>query len=89
MGRTRRVNVTLSYPMEAALRVLAERNGMHLTTQAMVLLRHALDATLKTEEVKRQVRVHAAGRTAAEWRQETADEHMVEVLHAKVGEVAQ
>lgn len=84
MARKRRVNVTLTFPMEAALRVEAMRNGLHDSTMACALLRRALDKVIESEEVKRQVRVHVAERTAAEWRQETADEHMVEVVRAKV-----
>lgn len=84
MARKRRVNVTLTYPMAVALGVEAQRNGLHESTMACALLRRSLDKVIESEEVKRQVRLHVAERTAAEWRQETADEHMVGVVYAKV-----
>ncbi len=86
MARKRRVNVTLTYPMGVALAMEAAKAGLHESTMACALLRRSLDKVIESEECKRQVRVHVAGRTAAEWRQETADERMVEVVHAKVSQ---
>ncbi len=84
MARKRRLSITLTFPMEAAIRHEAVRNGLHDSTMACVLLRRALDKVIESEEIKRQVKVHVAERTAAEWRQETADEHMIEVVRAKI-----
>jgi hypothetical protein len=70
--------------MQVALAVEADRAGLHETTMAMVLLRRALDRAIESEEVKRQVKLHVAARTAEQWRQETADERLVEVVARRV-----
>ena len=57
--RMDRLQVTVSPAMLAAVTILAERNGVPRSTQAMISLRQALQRTMDTDECKARV---AAGR---------------------------
>jgi hypothetical protein len=89
MPRHNRIAVTVSEGMRVALDVLAERNGLPLSTQAMVLLRQSLDRTMSSDAVQSRLARHRAERTAAEWREETQVDHIVETAHAEVTRRAQ
>lgn len=81
--RSRRLSVTLSYPMATAIEVLCERDGSVPSAMAQRLLRQALDRTIESAEVQRRVRAHNAQRTAQEWQLETMEDHIVEKEHKK------
>ena len=57
--RMDRLQVTVSPAMLAAITILAERNGVPRSTQAMISLRQALQRTMDTDECKARI---AAGR---------------------------
>lgn len=76
-----RLSVTITYPMRVALERMADRTGLHVTSLASSLLRGALDKELRDPEVVARVRLHVAGRTAAEWREETGSETVVENIY--------
>lgn len=76
-----RVQVTVSHPMRVALEVLAERSNLPLSSQAMVLLRQALDRTMQTDEVRRRVAHHVAQRNHAMWLEDTTTERAVELAY--------
>lgn len=78
MGKRLRVQVTVSYPMIVAMGLLADRNGVPLAQQATMSLRQALERTMESAECKRRVAEHNANRTAAEWRAEVSEEHLIE-----------
>src|SRR5260221_11616487 len=84
MARKRRLSITLTFPMEAAIRHEAVRNGLHDSTMACVLLRRALDKVIESEEIKRQVKVHVAEGTPAEWRHEATGEQTIAVARAQI-----
>lgn len=65
--RATRVNVTVSREMTVALEVLAAKSGLTVTTQAMVLLRQALDRTIASEAVQIRVKQEEAFRTRDQW----------------------
>lgn len=65
--RATRVNVTVSREMTIALEALAAKSGLTLTTQAMVLLRQALDRTIATEGVQIRLKQEEAFRTRDQW----------------------
>jgi hypothetical protein len=71
--------------MTIALGVLAERTGLTASTQAMVLLRQALDRTMSTDVVQTRYRAHKAQRNHATWAMDTTTEHAVEVTAALYG----
>jgi TorA maturation chaperone TorD len=81
--RSKRLSVTLSYPMAVAIQVLCERDGSVPAAMAQRLLRQALDRTIESAEVQRRVRAHNARRTAQEWQSETMEDHIVETEYAK------
>jgi len=65
--RATRVNVTVSREMTIALEVLAIKSGLTLTTQAMVMLRQALDRTISSDAVQIRLKQEEAFRTRDEW----------------------
>jgi hypothetical protein len=87
-GKATRLNLTVSFPMRVALEVLAERSNLGVATQAMVLLRQALDRTMNTEEVRRRVASHVAQRGATTWREDTVIEHATETAFTQFGNAA-
>lgn len=62
-----RVGITVSREMRVALDVLAGKSGLALTTQAMVLLRQALDRTIQSEPVQIRLKQEQAFRSRDEW----------------------
>ena len=74
----RRLSISPSYAMWAALDELADREGATATTIATRMLRAALDRTINSASVQERIREHNAHRTAREWRNETMTETQVE-----------
>jgi hypothetical protein len=64
---TTRVNLTVNHEMRVALEVLAGKSGLPVTTQAMVLLRQALDRTINSESVQLRIKEDRAFRTRDQW----------------------
>lgn len=75
--RSNRVSVTVSHEMTVALEVLAAKSGLSIATQAMVVLRQALDRTIASEPVQLRVRQDAAFRTRDQWLADTQAETFV------------
>lgn len=75
--RSNRVSVTVSHEMTVALEVLAGKSGLSLSTQAMVVLRQALDRTIASEPVQLRVRQDAAFRTRDQWLQDMQNDTYV------------
>jgi len=65
--RATRINLTVSLEMTVALEILASKSGLSLTTQAMVLLRQALDRTISSEAAQIRIRQEEAFRTRDQW----------------------
>lgn len=65
--RSSRLGITVSREMTIALEVLASKSGLALTTQAMVLLRQALDRTIASDPVQIRLKQEQAFRTRDEW----------------------
>jgi len=72
MARTDRLSVTVSPHMMVAIDVLAERTGLSRSSQAMVLLRQALDRTMGSDEVRKRLDASRPMRTVREWRRDAA-----------------
>jgi hypothetical protein len=72
MARSDRLTVTVSPHMMVALDVLAERTGLSRSSQAMVLLRQALDRTMGSDEVRKRLDASRPLRTVREWRRDAA-----------------
>lgn len=66
-GRAHRYMVTVSREMTIALDVLSAKSGLAPSTQAMVMLRQALDRTIQSEPVQIRLRQEEAFRTRDEW----------------------
>lgn len=73
-----RVSVTVSPAMTVALEILAERSNLPMATQAMVVLRAALDRTIASAEGQDRLRKRMAGRTVREWRDDAYADRVVE-----------
>jgi len=73
MARESRVYVTVTREMRVALEWLSERSGLAPTTQAMVLLRQALDRTINGREVQERIKSERAQRTSGQWNN---DQHL-------------
>ena len=65
--RATRINLTVSLEMTIALEALAAKSGLSLTTQAMVMLRQALDRTIQSEAVQIRIKQEEAFRTRDQW----------------------
>lgn len=65
--KQQRVNVTLNREMRVALEVLSAKSNLGIATQAMVLLRQALDRTIQSEPVQIRVKQEQAFRTRDEY----------------------
>lgn len=74
MARSDRVQVTVAPLTRLALEHLARRTGLTPSTQAMVLLKQALERTAQTEEVQRAYRQRVATRNHAHWLEDTVNE---------------
>ena len=88
MARQDRLQVTVSPEMSVALGLLAERTGLQVSTQAMVLLRQALDRTIHSAECEERLRQRRADQTAAQWREDAAAARFVENRRRASGLVA-
>lgn len=85
MARQDRLQVTISPEMGVALGILAERTGLQVSTQAMVLLRQALDRTIGSAECRERMRKRSAGQSAAQWRADRYADRYVEVRRQAAG----
>lgn len=83
-----RVSVTVSPAMTVALEILAERSNLPLATQAMVVLRAALDRTITSAEGQDRLRKRMAHRTVSEWREDAWADRVVEGTLERVTEQA-
>ena len=78
MHRTKRIAVTLSPAMLTALELLAERSGLSVSTQAMVVLRAGLDRTIHSTEGQERIRAARASFTRDERIYEATTDRLVE-----------
>lgn len=76
--RADRLQITISPAMLAALNILAERNGIPRSTQAMVSLRQALHKTIESEECQKRIAAARPMMNARERANWTQVEHFVE-----------
>ena len=83
--RQDRIQITVSPLMTIALGVLSERTGLTPSTQAMVLLRQALDRTISTDVVQTRYRAHKAQRNHATWMSDATTDHAVETTLTAFG----
>src|ERR1700704_6451011 len=74
-----RVQVTLSPAMRLSLEVLAERTGLPISAQAMVVLRQGLDRTIQAEEGPRRLAAQNAVRNHAVWVEDPTTDRAVEL----------
>jgi hypothetical protein len=88
MARQDRLQVTISPEMAVALAILAERSGLQTSTQAMVLLRQALDRTIGSAECQERLRVRKSNRSVQQWREDMAAERFVTTRRQAAGFVA-
>ena len=65
--RATRLGLTVNREMTIALEVLCAKSNLGLATQAMVLLRQALDRTIQSDAVQLRVRQDRAFQTRDEW----------------------
>jgi hypothetical protein len=73
-----RLGLTVSREMIVALDVLAAKSGLALTTQAMVLLRQALDRTISSEPVQLRLKQDRAFASRDQWLMDRQTETYVE-----------
>jgi hypothetical protein len=73
-----RIGITVTREMRVALEVLAARTGLAVTTQAMVLLRQALDRTMASDAVQIRLKQERAFRTREDWLLDQQTETYVE-----------
>lgn len=64
--------------MRIALEVLAERNGIGVSTQAAILLRQALDRTIESAEVQKRYKMYLSQRTQAGWQYDQTTDYAIE-----------
>ncbi len=83
MAARDRVQVTVSLPMRVALAILAQRNGITMTTQAAMLLRQALDRTIGSEAGQREISRARLYQDVSAWRAERQIDRAVEVEYAR------
>jgi hypothetical protein len=75
--RATRLSLTVSREMTIALEILASKTNLGITTQAMVLLRQALDRTISSEAVQYRVKQDRAFQTRDEWLADTTTDTFV------------
>jgi len=75
--RATRLSLTVSREMTIALEVLCAKSNLGLSTQAMVLLRQALDRTISSDAVQLRVRQDRAFQTVDEWLADTTTDTFV------------
>ena len=75
--RATRLSLTVSREMTIALEVLCAKSNLGLSTQAMVLLRQALDRTIQSDPVQLRVRQDRAFQTRDEWLSDTTTDTFV------------
>jgi hypothetical protein len=84
---TTRLNLTVNHEMRVALEVLAGKSGLAVTTQAMVVLRQALDRTITSEPVQLRIKQDRAFRTRDQWLSDTqADTFVNNAIAAAEGQ---
>jgi hypothetical protein len=74
---TTRLNLTVNHEMRVALEVLSAKNGLAVTTQAMVVLRQALDRTITSEPVQLRIKQDRAFRTRDQWLSDASSDAFV------------
>lgn len=84
-----RVNVTVNREMRVALEVLCAKSNLGVATQAMVLLRQALDRTIQTEAVQIRVRQEQAFRTRDEYLSDMQNDTYVKNALSEVSDEAE
>jgi len=75
--RATRLSLTVSREMTIALEILASKTNLGITTQAMVLLRQALDRTISSDAVQFRVKQDRAFQTRDEWLSDTTTDTFV------------
>jgi len=78
MHRSDRIAVTLSPAMRIALELLAERSGLAPSTQAMVVMRSALDRTIHSAECQQRIAARRGAWTTAERIYDATSDRLVE-----------
>lgn len=76
--RADRIAISCSPAMLAALEILANRNGVPRSTQAMISLRGALHKTIQTDECQERIRSARPMLNTAQRRNWAEVEHFVE-----------
>lgn len=85
--RSSRLNLTVSHEMTVALEMLSAKTGLALGTQAMIVLRQALDRTIQSEAAQLRIAQDRAFRTRDEWlADQTTDTYVSRALAAAEGE---
>ncbi len=78
MARADRLQVTVTVEMTIALDFLAARTGHTRAAQATLMLRQALDRTIKSAAVQETYRRHVATRSQAAWLTDQGNERAVD-----------
>lgn len=82
-----RVNVTINRDMRVALEVLAAKSNLGFATQAMVMLRQALDRTIQSDAVQLRIKQEETFRTRDEWlRDQTTNTFVTNALSVAEGD---
>ena len=79
MAKQRRIQITVSTAMMVALELQAERSGLPVSTQALAVLRAALDRTIHSADCQDRLRAARSFATRDAWLEERADDHSVEL----------
>lgn len=84
-----RINLTVNREMMIALEVLASKTGLALTTQAMVMLRQALDRTIASDPVQTRLKQDRAFRDRDTWLSDVqTDTYVHSAVRAAEGEAS-
>ncbi len=77
-SKTSRLGVTVSREMVIALEVRSQKTGLALATQAMVILKTALEPTIASDAVQIRLRQERPFQTRDAWLQDVTTETLVE-----------
>lgn len=89
MARSQRLQITVSPAMTVALEMLAERTGLTVSAQAMVLLRQSLERTIQSDRAQERLRQHTAQRNHATWQADMVADRAVEGVYQQFGAATQ
>jgi len=81
MQKERRLQVTVSPAMMVALDILRERSGLPRATQALAVMRSALDRTIHSAECQDRLRAAGAYSTRNDWMDARADDTRAELAN--------